>query len=155
MDETDQTIVTLLQKDGRTTNRRLADATGIAPSTAIQRVNSLHSRGIITGYHAQVDLAAIGRPVQALIAISIHPPSRTNIENFRDWVSALPETIGVFVTSGAQDFLVHVAVEDTDGLYAFVIDRLTERPEVANVNTSVVYAHLQPLPIHLPTGPKV
>ena len=49
----------------------------------------------------------------------------------------------MFVVSGGEDFLVHVAVPDTDGLYAFVIDRLTERPEVADVRTSVVYAHLR------------
>jgi len=30
----------------------------------------------------------------------------------------------------------------THALYTFVIDRLTERPEVADVNTSVVYEHL-------------
>ena len=32
---------------------------------------------------------------------------------------------------------------DTDALDAFVIDRLTERPEVADVNTSVVYEHIR------------
>jgi DNA-binding Lrp family transcriptional regulator len=51
--------------------------------------------------------------------------------------------VGVFVVSGADDFLLHVAVPDTDALYAVVIDRLTERPEVADVNTSVVYEHLR------------
>jgi DNA-binding Lrp family transcriptional regulator len=55
----------------------------------------------------------------------------------------LPETVGVFVVSGGDDFLLHVAVPNTVALYAFVIDRLTERPEVADVNTSVVYEHLR------------
>ena len=86
---------------------------------------------------------AIGRGVQALIAIRIRPPSRRNIEGFRGWVSKLPETIGVFVVSGSEDFLIHVAVRDNQDLYAFVIDRLTERPEIADVRTSVVYEHLQ------------
>ena len=54
-----------------------------------------------------------------------------------------PKTVGVFVVSGGDDFLLRVAVPDTDALYAFVIDRLTERPEVADVNTSVVYEHLR------------
>jgi hypothetical protein len=45
--------------------------------------------------------------------------------------------------SGGSDFLLHVAVPDIDALYAFVIDRLTERPEVADVNTSVVYEHIR------------
>jgi AsnC-like helix-turn-helix protein len=49
----------------------------------------------------------------------------------------------VFVVSGGDDFLLHVAVPNTDALYALVIDRLTERPEVADVNTSIVYEHLR------------
>ena len=112
---------------------------------------------MIRGFHADADLGALGRDVQALIAITIRPPSRANIEAFRDWAFGLPETVGVFVVSGADDFLLHVAVPDTDALYAFVIDRLTERPEVADVNTSVVYEHLrdfviEPLPPTRPAG---
>ena len=81
--------------------------------------------------------------MQALTAITIRPPTREIIEAFRNWVVELPEIVGVFVVSGAADFLLHVAVPDTDALYAFVIDRLTERPEVADVNTSVVYEHIR------------
>lgn len=62
---------------------------------------------------------------------------------FRNWTAELPEVISVFVVAGGSDFLLHVGVLDTDALYAFVIDRLTERAEVADVNTSVVYEHLR------------
>ena len=51
--------------------------------------------------------------------------------------------IGIFDVSGGEDFLIHLAVPNTDVLYAFVIDRLTERPEVADVRTSIVYEHLR------------
>jgi DNA-binding Lrp family transcriptional regulator len=90
-----------------------------------------------------VDLKTLGRSVQALVAVRIRPPSRANVEGFRDWVRQLPEMVGVFVVSGSDDFLVHVAVPDTDALYAFVIDRLTERREIADVRTSVVYEHIR------------
>lgn len=143
LDDTDRQIVGLLQADARATNREIAARVGVAPSTSIDRIRSLQARGVIRGYRAEVDLAAIGRPAQALIAVRIRPPSRDNIEGFKDWVSALPETISLFVTSGTQDFLVHIAVPSIDGLYAFVIDQLTVRPEVADVTTSVVYDHLR------------
>jgi len=106
-------------------------------------VRALRADGVIRGYHADIDFGALGRHVQALTAITIRPPTREIIEAFRNWVSELPEIVGVFVVSGAADFLLHVAVPDTDALYAFVIDRLTERPEVADVNTSVVYEHIR------------
>lgn len=58
-------------------------------------------------------------------------------------MTRLPDTLGVFVTTGNEDVIVHVAVPDNESLYAFVIDRLTERPEVADVRTSVVDEHLR------------
>jgi DNA-binding Lrp family transcriptional regulator len=143
LDELDAAIIRELQSDARRTNRDVAAAVGVSPTTALDRTRGLRERGVIRGAALDLDLAAIGRPVQAMIAVRIRPPSRRNIEGFRNWVSALPDTLGVFVTSGTEDFLVHVAVPDNDSLYAFVIDRLTERPEVADVRTSVVYEHLQ------------
>lgn len=156
MDELDAALVAHLQADARLTNRELAERVGVAPSTALERIRALRSRGVLRGYHADVDLPALGRSVQALIAVRIRPPARQRIEAFRDFAASLPETAGVFVVSGGEDFLIHVAVPNTDALYAFVIDRLTERPEVADVRTSIVYQHLrrpvlEPLPAHTDT----
>jgi DNA-binding Lrp family transcriptional regulator len=143
IDEMDRRILAELQDDARQTNRELAQAVHVSTSTSSERVRALRADGVIRGYHADVALEALGRHVQALIAVRIRPPSRENIEAFRDWCAGLPELIGVFVVSGEQDFLLHVGVKDTDALYAFVIDRLTERDEVADVNTSVVYEHIR------------
>ncbi|GAA0514086.1 AsnC family transcriptional regulator [Paractinoplanes deccanensis] len=143
LDELDTAILRELQSDARKTNREVAAAVGVSATTALDRTRALRRRGIIRGAILDVDLPAIGRPVQALIAVRIRPPSRRNIEAFREWVSALPDTLGVYVTTGTEDFIVHVAVPDNDSLYAFVIDRLTERPEVADVRTSIVYEHIR------------
>ena len=143
LDSIDWTLVRELQHDARRSNRELAAAAHVSPSTSSERLRALRAENVITGYHADVDLAVLGRDVQALTAVTIRPPTRSNIEAFRNWAATLPELIGIFVVSGGSDFLLHVAVADTDALYAFVIDRLTERPEVADVNTSVVYEHLR------------
>jgi DNA-binding Lrp family transcriptional regulator len=143
LDATDQAILRALQDDARQTNRELAAAVHVSPSTSSERVRALRHEGVIRGYHADIDFGALGRHVQALTAVTIRPPTRQNVEAFRTWVAGLPELVGVFVVSGASDFLLHVAVPDTNALYAFVIDRLTERPEVADVNTSVVYEHIR------------
>ena len=142
LDELDKAILRELQVDARRTNRAIAAAVGVSASTALERTRSLRDRGVIRGAVLDLNLAAVGRGVQALIAIRVRPPSRRNIEGFRKWIAQLPETIGVFVVSGSEDFLVHIAVRDNQDLYAFVIDRLTQRPEVADVRTSVVYEHL-------------
>ena len=143
IDDTDAAILAELQVDARRTNRDIAASVGISPTTALDRTRALRDRGVIRGASLDLDLSAIGRGVQAIIAVRIRPPSRRNIEGFRNWVSQLPDVVGVFVTSGNEDFLVHVAVPDNDHLYAFVIDRLTERPEIVDVRTSVVYEHIR------------
>lgn len=143
IDELDASILTVLQHDARMSNRDVAAAVGVSPTTALDRTRSLRDAGVFTGASLDVHLPAIGRSVQALVAVRIRPPSRKVIEAFRDWVSGLTETVGVFVTTGDQDFIVHVAVADNDALYAFVIDKLTSRPEIADVRTSVVYEHVR------------
>ena len=143
MDATDWAIVRTLQDDARVTNRELAARVHVSTSTSSERTRSLYEAGVISGYHASIAMDALGRHVQALIAVTIRPPTRQHIERFRNWAADLPEVMSVFVVSGGSDFLLHLGVPDTDALYAFVIDRLTERPEVADVNTSVVFEHLR------------
>ena len=143
LDELDAAIVRELQRDARRTNRDIATAVGVSPSTALERTRALRRRGVIKGALLDVDLSAIGRPVQALIAVRVRPPTRRNIEAFRDWARQLPETVGVFVTAGTEDFLVHVAVPDNNSLYEFVIDKLTARTDIADVRTSVIYEHIK------------
>lgn len=143
LDATDSKLLALLQNDARRTNRDLAAALGVAPSTCLERVRSLRRRGMIVGYHAQVDLAAVGRPLQAMIAARVRPPNRAVIAGFRAYVEQLSEVLSVFVVSGSDDFLIHVAVRDTDQLQALVLDKLTRRKELADVRTSLVYEHLR------------
>ena len=143
MDQIDAELVRLLQQDGRRTNRDLANALKIAPSTCLERVRALQRRGVLRGFHAEVDLAALGRGLQAMIAVRVRPPSRAVIEDFQTYVEQMPEVISVFVLTGNDDFLLHVAVRDVEHLNAVVLDKLTKRRELVDVRTSVVYGHLR------------
>jgi DNA-binding Lrp family transcriptional regulator len=141
MDEIDQALVHELQADASITNRELARRVAISPSTALERVRALHRRGILTGYHAEVALRALGREVQALVSVRIRPPTRDRIDAFLDYAAGLPEMLDAYLVTGHEDVILHVAVTDTDALYSLVIDHLTARPEVIDVRTSIVYAH--------------
>lgn len=145
MDQLDQQILTAWATDARRSLRDIAAEVGVSATTVHDRARALQRRGVVRGAYLDVDLRKLDRGVQALIAVRIRPPSRVNIEAFRDWVDSLPETVGVFVTSGRADFIVHVAVASNDELYAFVIDQLTSRTEIADVETSVIYEHLRTL----------
>ncbi len=141
MDELDAAIIRHLQQDARQTNRELARAVGIAPSTCLERVRLLRARGVITGYHAEISLAALNRTVQALLHVQVRPLSREVIESFKTSITSLPEVLSVFVVAGADDFLVHVAVPSVDALHAFLMDKFSKRREILGFRSSVIYQH--------------
>ena len=135
-------MLALLQRDARQTNRELASKVNLAPSTCLERVRGLWQRGIIAGYHARADLRALGRPIQALVAVRVRPPNRAVIEGFQEYVAGLEEVLSVFIVAGGDDFLLHVAVPDTEQLNGFVLDKLTRRRELVDVRTSIVFRHI-------------
>ena len=140
LDRIDAAIVRLLQKKARTSNKEVAAAVGVAPSTALERTRRLEAEGVITGTHAALAAAAVGVEIQALVAVSLRQHARPLVEAFEAHALALDEVVQLFHTTGASDFLVHVAVRDTEHLRALALS-LTERPEVARIETSLLFAH--------------
>lgn len=141
IDRHDQAILRELQSDARRTNRAIAAAVGLAPSTTLDRIRELERRGVIVGYHAEVDLAALNRPIQALVAVKIQPKTRAIIDDFIEKIWKLPETTAVHLTSGQEDVLVHLSVPDTDHLQHIVIDNIASLPGVVDERTSLVFDH--------------
>ncbi len=139
----DREIISLLQHNARMTNRELAARVNLSPSACLTRVRALRERGIITGFRAEIDLAGAGRPLQALIAIRMNVHRRAQLERLVDDLLSLDETLSLFHVSGEDDYLLHVAVADANTLRDFVLDRLTSRPEIAHVHTSLVFEHMR------------
>ena len=101
----------------------------------------LQQQGAIRGYHAQISLGALGRDVQALVAVTVRPLRRDNIDAFPDDLAVLPEVMSASVLTGGDDFLLHVGVPNIDHLHAFLIDRLSARKEVVGFRTSIIFRH--------------
>ncbi|MCW2926666.1 MAG: transcriptional regulator, AsnC family [Thermoleophilia bacterium] len=141
IDAVDELILGVLQDDARITNRELASRVGLSPSACLARVRALRERGIITGFAAELDLGRLGRPLQALVAIRLHTHARDVLDQFVDDLVELDETLSLFHLTGEADYLLHVAVADPEHLRDVVLDRLTIRPEVAQVTTSLMFEH--------------
>jgi DNA-binding Lrp family transcriptional regulator len=139
VDATDRAILELLAADARITNQRLADRVGVAPSTALGRLRSLRERGVIRGFHTEVDLAALGRPLQALVAIRLTVHTREQIDAFTQAVRTLPGVLMVFHLTGVTDYLIWVAAADAQDLREFVVDHLATHPSVSHAETSLIY----------------
>ena len=140
LDSVDRALLSELQKDARQTNKALAAKVGIAPSTCLERVRELRARGVIRGFRADIDPAAIGRPMEAILSIQQRPAhGRGAIESLLEDVSKAPETLRVMALTGTTDFIIHVAVRDMDHLRD-VVWALTERREVARLQSSLIFA---------------
>ncbi|MFW0797292.1 Lrp/AsnC family transcriptional regulator [Gordonia sp. CPCC 205515] len=140
LDETDRTLLRLLQTDARMPNSELAARAGIAASTCHGRIRRLGDLGVIRGYFADVDPAAVGRPLRAMVAVSLQADARGQIRQFVGEIERHDAVIDVFFLAGTDDYLLHVATADTEALRQFV-EILNARPEVAGTTTSLVFEH--------------
>ena len=141
LDGLDHAILEALTDDARIPNNRLADRLGVAPSTCLARVRALVKNGVLRGFHADVDLAALGRPLQAMIAVRLTVHHREEIDSFTRAVRELPGVLSVFHVAGVNDYLVWVAAADAQDLRRFVVDHLATHRSVAHAETSLIYEH--------------
>jgi DNA-binding Lrp family transcriptional regulator len=139
LDRIDRQLLALLQKNARSPNTALAERVGLAPSSCFERVRRLREQGYVTGFHAEVDLARLGRRTQALIGLRLATHDRAQIAALEEHLLELDDVLTVFHVSGADDYLLHVAVRDTEHLRALVLDQLTDRAEVAHVETRLIF----------------
>lgn len=140
LDRIDFEILRQLRKNARLPNKMLAERLGIAPSTALERVRRLHEAGAILGHHAEIRPSAIGIGLQALISVRLARHSRADVAAFNACLGGLREVLAFYHIAGAEDFLVHVAVRDSDHLRDLVLDAFTTRPEVARIETNLIFS---------------
>jgi DNA-binding Lrp family transcriptional regulator len=140
LDETDFEILRQLQNNARISNKDLAERIGLAPSTTLVRTRQLERAGIIRSYRAAIDPAALGIGLQALIAVRLREHTAADVAAFQDYVLGLPEVMRFYHVAGADDFLVHVGVRDSDALRDFAMSALTTRPEVAHLETGLIFS---------------
>lgn len=142
-DELDRALLRELQHYPLQSSDELASVVGVLPTEATERVQTMIERGVILGYRTEVDLKAIGRPVQALVAVRVRASASGAMDDFREWAAAQPETLNLYITSGSCDFFVHVAVPTTHDLYSFITDGLTKQPGVIDARTNIVFEHIR------------
>lgn len=143
IDDVDRRLLAVLHADARISNSALADAVGIAASTCHGRVRRLQEMGVIRGFHADIDPASIGLPLQAMVSVSLQSGARGKIRTFLQHIRRKPQVIDVYFLAGADDFILHVAARDTDDLRSFVVDNLNADADVAGTQTSLIFEHLR------------
>lgn len=143
LDDIDQRILALLRDDARLANSDLARAVGLSPSSTLARVKSLRERGVIARFTTELNPRALGYTLQALVSVRIRPGARHLMEQISTELRELPEVTQLFFLGGAEDFLIHVRVRDSDHVRQFVLNNLSANPAVALTETNLVFEHHQ------------
>ncbi len=118
IDEIDRDILSALTKDARISFRDLAEAVGLSANAVAERVRKLSERRIVRGYHADVDPAAFGLTLQALIEVKME--SNTTAEEFEARAAATPGVIRAFVTTGRFDWVLECVARDQQDLQRII-----------------------------------
>ena len=139
LDRTDLRILGLLQNNARVSNKELAAEVGLAESSCLERVRRLERRGVIRGAHAEVDPAALGIQLQAMVLVRLRKHSRELVQAFRDHIMTIPEVRAAFLVAGQHDFMIHVAVPSSDHLRDLELNEITIRPEVVHLETALIF----------------
>jgi len=138
IDAIDRKILRTLQRDGRISNARLAEAVGLSPSACLTRHKRLERMGLIAGYHARIALDRLRPTIRVLLDITL---SRHSPEDFRAVETLLvndPRVLEAAEISGKIDYPASLCLQDTAELRDF-IDQLTLRaPVIESVNSHVV-----------------
>lgn len=150
-DRIDFAILRLLMKDAWLSNKQIAAAVGLAPSSCHERIKSLRARGVLLGAHAEVDLQAIGFPLEAVLFVQLGKLEIDVVDNFVNSIATVSEVRGVFLVSGRADLIVNVVVRDMQHLKAIISRHFNRDAAVLRVETSVVFDRRQqntmPLPL--------
>jgi Lrp/AsnC family leucine-responsive transcriptional regulator len=151
LDRTDLAILELLQANARTSNADIARRIDMAPSAILDRIRKLEQRGIIRGYTARIDPAAVGLGLTAFILVRTE--ERIGRGTIGDALAKIPEVLEVHHVAGEDCYLVKARARDTQGLSRLLQERFGRLRGVRNTRSTIVLStvkEVQALPLPKP-----
>jgi DNA-binding Lrp family transcriptional regulator len=137
LDDLDRTILATLQEEGRITNVALAERVGLTAPPCLRRMRALEEAGVIRGYHAELDAAALGYGIMVFALVSLKSQAEDDLRAFEAHVATLPEVRECHMLNGEIDFILKIVAHDLQSFQSFLTSKLTPAPNVASVKTSL------------------
>ena len=137
MDEIDHAITVELQRNSRQSNIELADRIGLTASPCLRRVKQLEASGVIRGYTALIDPAAIGRSYEPLVWVTLSKVTRESLSEFETAIEAVDEVVEAMRMMGQPDYLLRIATKNADSFEALYMDHLAGLPHVQTLTSQL------------------
>ncbi|WP_058241055.1 Lrp/AsnC family transcriptional regulator [Shimia marina] len=138
IDRIDDEILRVLSRDGRISNLALAERVGLSPSACLRRVAALEKAGIISGYRAVLDAAALGKGFVAYITVGLNSHTKAAQLAFERAMAAAPEVRECHNITGQVEYLLRVEVADIGSYKRFHTDVLGTVEKVNAITSYVV-----------------
>lgn len=150
IDETDATILELLQENARISQADVARVVGLAPSAVLERIRKLESRGIVRGYTALLDPHAVEQSMLAFIAVrSAEAPGDESVARA---LAQCPEVLELHHVAGDDCYLLKVRARDAEHIGQLLRHRFGRIPGVVSTRTTIVLETVKETP-RLPLRP--
>ena len=135
LDGIDREILFQLQRDGRLSNVELARRVGLTPPPCLRRVKRLEEAGVITGYRAVVDPAAVGRGLEVFVDVDINANDLKTVQAFETTAAGYDEVVELRRMFGHPDYFLRIAVAGHAAYEAFLTGKLIGLPGVLHVTS--------------------
>jgi DNA-binding Lrp family transcriptional regulator len=146
LDRIDRRILRDLQDSGRMTNVELARRAQISAPPCLRRVRALEDGGVIKGFHAELNAAALGFNVTVFAHVGLASQAEHDLKAFEDLVNSWPQVRECHMLAGETDFLLKIVAEDWDAYQKFLTTKLTTAPNVSHVKSALAIRSAKHLP---------
>jgi DNA-binding Lrp family transcriptional regulator len=138
MDNIDRKILRMLQENSKITNSYLSKQIGLSPAPTLERVRKLEKKGIISGYHAQLNLSKIGLGVSTFVLVSLKEHNKKNINIFLDKINKVENVIECHHITGTGDFILKVVSENIASYQKLMLDKVSEIEATDSLQSMVI-----------------
>jgi len=138
LDAIDRRIIAVLQAEGRISNLELAERIGLSPTPCSRRLKRLEESGVIAGYGARINPAALGLGISAIVTVRLARQSPADIEEFQSAMRQHPEITECLLVTGNLDYIVRIRVRDVDALKTFILTKMKPISCVSETSTMLI-----------------
>ena len=135
IDAFDRKIVAALAAEGRLTAVELAARVGLSPSACTRRLQALEASGVIRGYRALIDPAAVGLGIDIFVEITLERQNDDTLRAFEKGLAACPNVLSCHLMSGSSDYLIHIVARDLPDFERLHANVLGHLPGVARIES--------------------
>ena len=138
LDETDLSILRVLQQNARITVKDLAEKVNLSATPVHERVRRLERTGVIQQYVALLDATKVGKSLMVICYVSLQQHNKDAGGKFIQAILGMDEVLECLTISGQFDFMLKVVAENMDAYYNFHVNKLSALENVGNVQSVFV-----------------